>query len=49
MITLVKKSIEFQDDDEYTKLKVEAIKNGQNIGDFIMIILKFWKEYHKEE
>jgi hypothetical protein len=49
VIILVKKSIEFQKNDEYTNLKVEAIKNGENIGDFIVILLKFWKENHKEK
>lgn len=45
---MVKKSIEFENEDKYATLKVEATLNHQNIGDFIITMLEFWKEHHKE-
>lgn len=44
----VKKSMDFPSDDDYLRLKVEATKNRQTIGDFIISLLDFWQKHHDE-
>ncbi|MFX1250172.1 MAG: hypothetical protein ACFFCZ_00980 [Promethearchaeota archaeon] len=46
---MVKKNLNFPSEDDYWDLKVEATKNRQNIGEFIITLLKFWKEHHKND
>ncbi|MHA2299276.1 MAG: hypothetical protein ACXADA_24865 [Candidatus Hodarchaeales archaeon] len=42
----VKKSMDFPSEDDYHRLKVEATKNRQTMGDFVISMLDFWKENH---
>ena len=34
----------FKNENDYIELKIEATKNRQSIGDFVIFLLKFWKE-----
>ncbi|MFX1293600.1 MAG: hypothetical protein ACFFD2_01890 [Promethearchaeota archaeon] len=46
---MAKKTIDFENEAQYAELKAEAVLRQKNIGDFIIEMLKFWKEHHKEE
>jgi len=44
----VPKTIEFANEDDYLELKAEATRNKQNVGDFIIMLFKHWKETQKK-
>ncbi|MHA2299248.1 MAG: hypothetical protein ACXAEU_19580 [Candidatus Hodarchaeales archaeon] len=45
---MVKKSIDFSNEEEYIKLTNDAKLERQKVGEFILNCYRFWKENHKK-
>ncbi len=49
VLVLTKKTIDFPNEEVYREIKAEAVKEGKNIGAFIVQCFIHWKETRKKE